>query len=67
MSLKLVFAQQRKKSALKSDWDTKYDLIFIGQMVAAYEEDYLESMVEKCSGLEGFLRRGFDFVETDSF
>ena len=36
MSLKLVFAQQRKKSALKSDWDTKYDLIFIGQMVADY-------------------------------
>ena len=62
-----MFLLNREKIALKNDWDTKYDLIFIGQMVAAYEEDYLESMVEKCSGLEGFLRRGFDFVETDSF
>ena len=25
-----------KKSALKSDWDTNYDLIFIGQMVVDY-------------------------------
>ena len=30
-------------------------------------EDYLKSMVEKCSGLEGFRGGGFDFVVTDSF
>ena len=31
-----LFCSTEKKSALKSDWDTKYDLIFIGQMVVDY-------------------------------
>ena len=31
-----LFLLNREKIALKNDWDTKYDLIFIGQMVADY-------------------------------
>ena len=31
-----LFCSTEKKSALKSDWDTNYDLIFIGQMVVDY-------------------------------